>query len=202
MKHKLKDVFVDNAEVLIDQLIENQVLKEIPILGTTINLIKGAFSVRDKIYLSKIKRFLENIGQISEKQRIKLITESRKDANRRAKFGESLLYTIDQSDSMAKIDYISCAFESFLNNEINDEELRLICHAVRNAFVDDLVTIVESTNTPNQVILKHNVSSGLVIANYQPKNFDMENDEPEYEISNATEQLRKAWEKYKTSKKK
>ena len=202
MKHELTYILTDNAEVLLDQLIKNPVLKEIPILGTTMNLIKGAISVRDKIYLSKIKRFLDNLGQITEHQRKLLIEESRKDNKRRAKFGESLLTTIEQSDSLAKIDYISCAFESFLNSEINDEDLRLICHAIRTAFVDDLVTIVESTNPPPQVVLKHNVSSGLVIAHYQPKTYDMKDNEPEYEISNATQQLRKAWSKYKTENKK
>jgi len=197
MKEEAISIISDNAEVIVDSLIENEILKEIPVIGTSINIIKAVNSIRDNAYLNKVKRFLEHLGEFTEEQRQRLAEESRKDKKRRTRFGESLFSTIEQSDSLSKIDYLACAFESFLNSEIDDHELRHICHAIKTAFCDELKEIIETENVPPQILLKHNISSGLAIAIYKKPIWDQKDTEPEYEITSMTVKLRYAWSKYK-----
>ena len=196
MEENFRNILTDNSEVLFDSLIDNELLKEIPIIGTSINLIKGIKSIRDKAYLNKIKYFLENIGEINESQKKRLIEESKKDKKRRAKFGESLFTTLEKSDSLTKVEYLAVAFEAFLNLDIDDADLRLICHAINISYIDELIQIVELKNVSEQ-ILRYNVSSGLAIAVYRDLTVDMTNTQPDYKLSIAAEKLRAAWKKHK-----
>lgn len=197
MEENLRNLLSDNAEVLIDSLIDNEVLKEIPILGTSINAVKAYRNIRDNAYLNKVKTFIDKIGQINESQRKRLIEESKKDEKRRAKFGESLFTTIEQSESLTKIEYLAVVFEAFLNLEINDEDLRYICFGIKNSYIDDLIKIVESENIPSQMVLKYNTASGFAVSEFRALTLDMTDTEPEYKITAIGEKLRQCWKKYK-----
>lgn len=194
MNNDFKDLLADNTEVLLDSLIDNEILKEIPVLGNSLKLIRGIQSIRDKSYLNKIKRFVEHLGEIDEKERKKLIDELKKDQKRRVKFGDAVFTTIEQSDSLVKVEYLSIAFEAFLNEEIVESDLRLICHIINNSFTDELIVVVEEDFPRN---LQYVVPSGLADVIYPNLTMDMDNTEPRYKLSTTAEQLRAAWRKYK-----
>lgn len=195
MDKYFRDILTDTGEIAIDSLIENELIKEIPILGTSLKIVKGIRNIRDKSYINKVQKFVESVGEIDENEKNKLIIESRKDAKRRIKFGDALFTSIEQSDSLAKIEYIAVAFEAFLNDELKEDDLRLICHIIRNSFTDELIDIIEKEKP--EMGLKHSVASGLADIEYRELTFDMINTEPDYSISFAAKQLRDAWRKYK-----
>lgn len=194
MDQNFKDILADGGEVLLDSVINNEVIKEIPILGTSLKLIKGIQNVRDRAYINKVRKFIDCLGNINDKKKKKLIDESRKDEKRRVKFGDAIFTTIDQSDSLVKVEYVAVAFEAFLNDDLSESDLRLICHIIRNSFVDELIDIVENKN---QFELKYMVASGLAEINYPILRISSETAEPEYEISMAARQLQEAYLKYK-----
>jgi hypothetical protein len=113
MDDNIKDLLADNSEVLLDSLIDNEILKEIPILGSSLKIIRGVQSIRDRAYLSKIKRFVDHLGEIDDKERKKLIDESNKDKKRRVKFGDAIFTTIEKSDSLLKVEYLAIALSLF-----------------------------------------------------------------------------------------
>lgn len=195
MEENFTNIIADHSEILIDNLIENEILKEIPIIGTTIHIIKGVRSIRDKIYLSKIQYFLKNIGEISSSQKERLIKESKKDRKRSAKFGESLFTTIEQADGLTKIKYLAIAFEAFLNSELDNKELRHICHGINRCFIDDLMELVEA-EYPNQQILEPNISTGFVSTFHGGFTADLTSSNITFMISPLGEKFRKAWKKY------
>ena len=166
MNNNFQDILADNSEILLDSLINNEILKEIPVLGTSLKLIRGIQSIRDKFYLSKIKFFVEHLGEIDTLKKVKLIEEAKKSQKSRAKFGDALITTIEQSDSEIKIEYTAVAFEAFLNNDINEHDLREICHIIKNTFTEDLISIVEVKSII--IDLKNLSSTGLVIIEYRP----------------------------------
>ncbi|MFV9550405.1 hypothetical protein [Algibacter sp. PT7-4] len=196
MDESIKNILSDGGEILLDSLLENSVLKEIPVIGTSLNIIKGVISLRDKAYLNKVKKFIENIGEIDKNQKDLLIKESREDEKRRVKFGDALFTTLEQSDSLLKVEYLAVAFESFLNKNVDSSDLRLMCHAIRNTFIDDLIEIIEAENI-NQETLEYNISNGVSLVTYPQLTFDRNNMAPTYTTSNTTDQLRDAWRMYK-----
>jgi len=198
MEENFKNILTDTGDIALVSLIENDVIKEIPILGTSLKIIQGLKNIRDKAYINKIKRFVECLGKIDEVKKVKLIKESRLDNKRRIKFGDALFTSIEQSDSLVKVEYIAAAFEAFLNNDFDENDLRLICHVIRNSFTDELVDIIEK-DTP-ELELKYSVASGLADMEYRKLTFDMTSTEPNYHISHAAQQLRNAWRKYNFKK--
>jgi hypothetical protein len=194
MNGNFQDLLADNTEVAIDTLLGNEVIKEIPILGSSIKIIRGIQSLRDRAYLNKVKLFIEKVGQINEDQKQRIISESKKSEKSRAKFGDSIFTTIEQSDSTVKMEYLAIAFEAFLNKDFEESDLRLICHIIRYTFSDDLIDLVEYEN-PN-TDLKHVVSTGLAEVFYEHLKFDG-NAEPKYKLSCSAEQLRRSWKIYK-----
>jgi len=195
MEENFTNIIVDNSEILLDSLITNEILKEIPVIGTSIKLIKGVNNIRDQIYLNKIKYFLKNVGELTVSQKKRLIKESKKDSKRRTKFGESLFTTIEQADSLTKIEYLAITFEAFLNSDIDDKELRHICHAINRCFIDDLVEIVEA-DFPNYEILKSNVDTGLASSLEGGITANLMGGNVTYTISFLGEKFRKIWNKY------
>lgn len=193
MNENFQDLLADNSEAVLDLLMNNEVIKEIPILGSSLKIIRGIQSLRDRAYLNKIKIFLEKIGEINDAQKKILITDSKQNEKSRTKFGDAIFTTIEQSDSTVKVEYIAIGFEAYLNGEINESDLRLICHVLNNTFSDELIDIIENEKPIGD--LKNVVSSGLAETKYTELTFDG-NSEPDYILSLTAEQLRIAWKKY------
>lgn len=196
MDKNIIDIITDNAEVALDSLIKNEVLKEIPVLGTSVKVMRAIKSTRDNAYVNKVKFFIENVGHVNDEKKKRLIEESKEDEKSRAKFGDALFTAIDQSDSIVKVEYLALAFEAFLNNDFDRNALRLICHIINSAFTDELIDIIE--NERPKMDLKYAVPSGLADVEYPKATFDMESTGPQYSLSSLAEHLRKAYRKYKS----
>jgi hypothetical protein len=197
MNENFQDLLAENTEVAIDSLLENEIIKEIPILGSSIKIIRGLQNLRDRAYLNKIKMFVEKVGHITYEQKKLLIAKSKKSEKSRSKLGDAIFTTIEQSDATVKIEYLAIVFEAFLNKDFDESDLRLLCHIIRNSFSDDLIYITESEII--SLDLKHVVASGLAEAIYEPLKFDG-NTEPRYKLSGSANQLKNAWKKYKHKK--
>lgn len=195
MREEFQNILEDSAEVVLDSLLNNAVLKEIPVIGTSLNLYRGIQSIRDAAYLNRVKIFIEYVGNITEEQKKKLIEESKKDEKRRAKFGDAIFTAIEQSDSRIKLEYLAVAFEAFLNDDFAQEDLRLLCHIIHSSFADELEDVIESESPT--IELKYLVPTGLAEAVYSKSTFDMDTTEPKYELSSIATMLRDAWRKYK-----
>lgn len=194
MNENFQNFLADNIEVTIDTLLDNDIIREIPILGSSINIIRGIQSIHNQAYLNKLKLFIEKVGHINDDLKQRLISESKKSENSRAKFGDAIFTTLEQSDSTLKIEYMAIVFEAFLKEDLGETDLRQICHIIRNTFSDELKDIVENEHPKTN--LKYIVSSGLAEAIYEPLKFDG-NAEPKYKLSSAAEKLRKSWRNYK-----
>lgn len=198
MNENLGNILADNAEVILDNLIENEILKEIPVIGTSINIIKGITNIRDVGYLNKLKAFMNQLGKIDDDKKQRLISESKKDEKRRAKFGNAIFTAIEQSDSLVKVKYLAIAFEGFLNGDYDNSDFRLMCHTISNAFTDNLIDIIEQDSPKSE--LKFLVPTGLADPVYGDLLVSNTRTEPNYELSMTSIQLREAWRRYNTEK--
>jgi len=194
MDENLGNIVSDGAEILLDSLIENEILREIPVIGTSLNLIKGISNIRDIAYLNKVKRFVLQLGTLSHDKKRKLIDESRKDGKRRVKFGNAIFTAIEQSDSLVKVKFLAIAFEGFLNGDYSNSDFRLMCHIISNSFTDDLIDIIESETPKSE--LKYLVATGLADIDYEEMIEKQINMEPQYKLSLTSMQLREAWSMY------
>lgn len=128
----------DLAEIAIDSVLEDGVLKEVPIVGAFIALYKTGVAVRDRQYFKKLIQFLTEFNKTNEQARLKFIAEEMVEAEQREKFGETMLSLIDKADDSRKFELYAKVFERLFMNKCNYDEAVRICIMIERSFFSDL----------------------------------------------------------------
>ncbi|SMP38166.1 hypothetical protein SAMN06295888_10173 [Desulfonatronum zhilinae] len=116
---RLVDIISDVAEVSADSMLSDGIIKELPIFGTLVNLKRAGLAIRDEIFIQKLIRFLQGIGQISDKERKYLLEKYPDDSIDQQYLGENLLLTLDRLDNMVKPVILAKFFSAYIKSEID-----------------------------------------------------------------------------------
>lgn len=197
MDENLTDVLADIGEAALDAVTENEVIREIPILGTAVGIARAASSIRDRVFLNKVRHFLKNVDEIGEDQRARFQETLGSNPEARSKTGEAVFYIFEQGDSMKKVEYAALAFRAFLDGQLPYDELSIMCYAIRQAYTGDLECFVESEQiASSKYNLRFLVPSGLAEASYQFVSAGGSL-EPDYDVSDTGKALRDIWIRYR-----
>lgn len=136
----LKEIGVNLLEVGIDQIIEDGVLKEIPIVNVVVGIWKTGTVIRDYRFLSKLLQFINESAKLSKKQREKII-EHLEDDKYQKNAGERLIAIIDNLESKSKAKLIGKAIYLFGNAIISREEFWRISFIVEKLPMYDVYAL-------------------------------------------------------------
>lgn len=187
------DLLADLGEVVLDQLLENQVLKEVPILSSAVNVARAGVGIRERSFLNKINLFISMLPEQSEEDKERLMIEIDKDSKSRIRFGEAVLSTIEKSDSSAKVEYVAIAFSAFVKGKILSRELRELSHSINVTQTDDLLDFTESDQLSEQRMreLVHTGLTNVIYPSEVPTTPGSINIKPTFEITKNGNILRK-----------
>lgn len=118
----LKNITTDFTEVAIDKLLDNNLIKDIPIISTFFNIISLGVNIHDKLFLKKILSFLYGIKDINLDDRKRIIKEIDESKKYRIKVGEKLLYIIDNCNDFESSEKIAEVFKYFIEQKITYNE--------------------------------------------------------------------------------
>lgn len=118
----LEDLGIDISELAIDSVLQDGLLKDIPIVGTIINLSKFGANIHDRLFLKKVLSFLNGLKDISFEERKKLIENIDGSKKYRMKIGEKLLYIIDTCEDYEISELVGILFKAFAEEKITDDE--------------------------------------------------------------------------------
>jgi DNA integrity scanning protein DisA with diadenylate cyclase activity len=107
------EIIEDGVEISVDSFIENDLLREIPIVKTVVAISKGVLNVRDYLFLKKIITFLNEARKIEPEKRKKFAEEIKKNS-RINEVGLKLTEIIDKSFGEYKAKIIGKLFVIFL----------------------------------------------------------------------------------------
>lgn len=134
----LSGVLADPAEVVVDQILKDGLLKDIPIISTIIGVVKTAFAVHDYLLVLKLVKFLQGIN-ITKEERAHFEKAIGDDAEYRRTVGQNLLMLIDRLDDVTKADMVAKLFKAFLRDDITYDEFRRFASVVERIFIGDLI---------------------------------------------------------------
>ena len=159
------DVRIESAEVILDSLLKNGILKDIPLVGILIALFKTGKQVTELFYLKKLRGFIYGYEKIPETMD-KNITSDLEDENKRKDLGEKLLLIIESVDSMEKAGLIGKIFKLLKNGEINSPMFLRLCHLINKSFYDDLLQLIKFSDinmvlTANNDIIEYTILEDL-----------------------------------------
>lgn len=153
-------IVVSNAEALLKVLVDNKFVKGFPVLSTVVNFVSGALDVRDRLFVSKLTSFVTAFDAMPEEDRAKLNARILDADDAGQRIGETLLLIIEQLNDLKKSRLIAQLLIAFGQKLIDQETLLRLSFSVNQAFVDDLLAIVEPA-TRDQRSLNHLVFTGL-----------------------------------------
>lgn len=149
-KKELLEVALDSAEVLIDQYIKNDVVKEIPVLGTALKVVKAAADIRDRMFAAKIGKFLSALDSVPDKQKDNLRAKLKSEPEEVNRVGEVILFTLDRLSDLNKPEIISKIFLAYVDGYLKGSDFRRIVETIDIAFIDDLNKFFSIHNPPKK----------------------------------------------------
>lgn len=142
----LVEAALEGTEVVVDTLIDSEILKSIPVVGTAVKLIKGAGQIRDRIFAAKIMRFLQTLDAVSPQLKDEIrkrVAQSPADGRR---VGETVVLLLDRLSELSKAELLAILFVAYAYGHISSLDFQRLAHAVDSAFMDDLNTFLAASH--------------------------------------------------------
>jgi hypothetical protein len=132
-----RNLLKEYLEIAIDASTDSDILKSIPLINTLTGGGKFIISVRDQLFLNKMKTFLEGLEDISQAEIDKFIQEIEK-KNEKDELGEKIISLVELADSAKKSRLLGILFQMFLKKQISKDNFDLLSHCVNRLFIFDL----------------------------------------------------------------
>ena len=165
------DIVSDTAEVSLDAILDEGLLQDIPVFGSIVKLTKIGLTVRDHLFINKLRIFLKHINSIDSQTRQLFLDKHFKDEKSSINLGEKLINTIDKIDSNQKAHFIAKAFKLFMLEEIDSIQFYDLLYTIENfklhysKFFIDTCLNIEELKKDRQDIVDHFFVTGLFLEN-------------------------------------
>jgi hypothetical protein len=140
---------------VVDTLTHNPILRDIPLLGSTVKTALLGKTITDQIFLAKVQKFLTSIDAATLAEAAKFAKElasGEKDAARTARV---LLLALDAMDDLEKAPILAATFAAFLRGEITKPDFRRMTKAITSAVTDDLLALASLRPEPSGFVGNH-----------------------------------------------
>jgi hypothetical protein len=126
-------------------------LRELPAIRTVIGIGKGLLSMRDSLFLRKIKLFVESIDKHTQEERERFARDLGADPKYRDRVLDAILLIIDQLDDTEKAVLFARALSALVRNEIVFYSFRRYGEIIKAANVTHLQNLFESIEQDGEV---------------------------------------------------
>ena len=135
------DLPAEVIEFSIDQVLDEGLLKDIPIVGWIAKGISTANSISDVIFFNKIVRFLYALEGVDPEVQQDCRAKMSVDTHYRRRVGEHLVLIIDKLDSLQKAEVLAKCFKHFLDGDMDHDRFMDLSHVVDRSSLADLKAI-------------------------------------------------------------
>ncbi len=129
LNHPACETAAEYAEVAVDSLLEDGILKDLPFFSTLISMYHSVVSIRDRLLLKQLCSFLQSIEDVPEKTRSNFVASLERQGKRK-EVGEKIIFIIDRQDDARKASIIGEIFRHYLLGKIDQNDFFLLCHCV------------------------------------------------------------------------
>lgn len=144
MKDEIMSLMADFGEVTLDSFLQDGIVKDLPIVGSFFSVIKISGDIRDRIFVEKLKSFIDNIDK-NQKWREKFSNDE--ECN---KISKQLLYIVDSCDDDDKLKLIGMAFNYLVNGEISKDDYFYTVNIISKSFYPYLKLLLDIDESDNR----------------------------------------------------
>ena len=117
------DIGIDFLEIALDEIIENETIKEIPIIGSIVKLSKTAIAINDRRLIKKLLIFTQkiNAGNIPKEKIEKHRKELEENSKRKQRELEYIIAILDKQIEYEKSNILAKFYMAYLKEHISWE---------------------------------------------------------------------------------
>ncbi len=193
-EHYLVEAALENVEAIIDAATQDEVIKNIPFVGTAAKLLKAAGAFRDRMFAAKLSRFFQHLGEVTPEAREKITQKMAASPDEAMKVGQTVLLVVEKITAFDKAQILAYVFIAYTQGHIGAKDFLRLCDAIDQAFIydlKDLLGVHEAGYTTDGDYMKHLSRTGLTFAD--PRKIFRTPEDYHYGISRLGEQLRDAY---------
>lgn len=123
IENPIVDLATDYAEIGLETFLDNDLVKEIPVVKTIVGLIKGGLKIKEVAFVKKFILFLQQYhrSQISTNKKIEFLTRYNTDTKYRASVVEQLMILNDKFIRPRKSQILGNLFAAHINGQYDWE---------------------------------------------------------------------------------
>ncbi len=133
-----KDLAVDLGELGLGALLDESVLKEIPIIKSVIACRKTWTAIHDQLFLRKVAGFFAACPPFTDAEKETFVREHLSDSKKAKNLGDALVLILDKLDDLEKPEMLAKVFAAFVRGKIPHECFRRLASAIDIGFIEDL----------------------------------------------------------------
>jgi hypothetical protein len=174
VSEKIMEISSEILEAGIDQLIENDFLKDIPILGSGFKAYGLARKITEHFFAKKVLRFLFHLKDIPKDEREKFVKELGSSTQSK-KVSEKILVTLNRLDEVSKASIVGKLFKAYIKKNINQVDFFRLSSIVDKIYIDDLIAL-KSKEHPEwvEIDIKENLAQAGLYTREIKDNRDQE----------------------------
>jgi hypothetical protein len=135
------DILSELGEITLDSIIDNDVINQIPVIGTLKSIYKITNSISDHLFVQKILKFLRELETLTDSEKAEM--KSKIDSAKDNKIGETVLEIINKIDDSEKPKIIAIIFKSYINEEIDFQIFKKFSQIVNKSYLPDLMKLTD-----------------------------------------------------------
>ena len=168
-KDDLSNLAVSFGEVGIDAILDNGILRDIPILSSILGGINAIGSVRDALFAKKLVSFLSELSDIPVEQRQNMIDLIDNSNDFKVKVGEKLIYIIEKAEDHYTSKIVAIFFAEFLTEKITYDQFLKVSRIINNMFIGDFLDFASESSDPIDFDSENTfINTGLVDVYFEP----------------------------------
>ncbi len=129
----------------LEAIVDNDLLKEIPVIGTLVGLTRGVIVYQDRRYMNKILAYLSETSKASQEDRKKYEQKLENNPEESKRAGEIIMDIIDKVTSAEKSIMLGKVFLAYMHeDEMTLQQLIYLSEIIERAYLQDLISLQES----------------------------------------------------------
>jgi hypothetical protein len=135
---KFKDLIIENSEVLLDQMLKDGLLKDIPIISNLVGLYNVKSTISDKIFYNKVVSFYNSFFNVDRESFTKWKIWANENTEKSDRIASSLVLHIDAQNEIIKCKALGHLFKKLVEERMAIEEFEYFNYAISTASTRDL----------------------------------------------------------------
>lgn len=165
---QISELTTDAGEIVLDNLLDDGLIKDIPLIGSAVKIYRAGKSVSEYFFLKKLLRFLYQINSTSLDERQKFVSKISESKSQKKEIGQKLIFLIDRIDNETKVDLLSECFKQFMSRKINRNTFFDLSYAIeklKSHYINDFYDIVKLKHqNKSRMIMDHLYQCGFFIS--------------------------------------